>query len=77
MGKKVKLTAVVCGMTLAIALTLNTTQAFKNDRNNNSNAVKTSLTKGSVLHYKGGCKGNNGMCMSDSVRTWYGDWYEN
>ena len=71
---KTKITAVVCGVFLAIALLLTPSQAEKN-------ASFKSIQKKSILpsdpftRYSGECKGN-GVCIQDSTRTWFGHWYE-
>ena len=74
MDTKVKITAMACGMFLAVALLLTPAQAGKKTSTNTP--TKASLSSlNAFTRYKGECVGS-GVCMEDSSRIWYGKWHE-
>ena len=75
MNKNVKITAALCGIVLAIGLMVSTSQASSENFIKKGKAKSTTVSPDPFARYKGECVGN-GVCMEDSVRTWFGKWHE-
>lgn len=76
MKKNGKILAAISGMLLATVLATNPTQAFKDNQTKKPASLKSTISEETILHYRGVCKGSHSICMSDTARFWYGDWYE-
>lgn len=75
MNKRVKIVAAICGMLFATLAAVESTQALKNSRKS-SRLTTESFSSKALIQSRSGCDSHKSVCMEDSVRTWYGNWYE-